>query len=181
MPVSAPMPTPPASENPPVRLTAGQFGRLLALVSLPLYLLDQATKWFVARDIIGDPVPVIPGWFELVDVTNTGAAFGIMKDSNLGFLLVSIIALIVLAVLYRQGSFDQPLSRAGFFLLIPGILGNLTDRLMRGHVIDFLSFDLHVPGAHPWPSFNVADSCICLAVTGFILGLFQELGRPEPN
>ena len=43
-------------------------------------------------------------------------------------------------------------------------MGNLTDRLLHGHVIDFLLFDLHVPLAHPWPAFNVADSCICIAV-----------------
>jgi signal peptidase II len=154
--------------------------RLLLLVSLPLYLLDQVTKWLIVRDI-GDAVPVIPGWFDLVSVTNTGAAWGMFKDSNRGFLVLSVAALIILAVLYRQGAFDQPLTRAGFFLLIPGILGNLTDRLGRGHVVDFLSFDLHVPGANPWPSFNVADSCICLAVCGFLLGSLLDLRNTEPG
>jgi signal peptidase II len=171
----APLPTPATSEN-----TFRRAARLLLLVSLPLYVLDQVTKWLVVRDI-AEWVPVIPGWFDLVNVTNTGAAFGILKDSNRGFLLLSVAALIVLAVLYWQGAFERPLARVGFFLLIPGILGNLTDRLLRGHVVDFLSFDLHVPGAHPWPSFNVADSCICLAVAGFLIGSWQDLRRPEPG
>jgi signal peptidase II len=154
-------------------------GRLLLLVSLPLYLLDQVTKWLVTAKITPSVrVPVIPGWFDLENVTNTGAAWGMFQHGNRGFLWLSIGALLVLAVLYRQGAFEQPLARAGFFFLIPGILGNLTDRLARGHVVDFLRFDLHVPLANPWPSFNVADSCICLAVTGFILGSWQDLRRP---
>ena len=169
---------PAAHEDAPRPAAAGgRCLRLLLLVSLPLYLLDQATKWLVTHRI-DEPVTVIPGWFDLVSVTNTGAAWGMFKDSNTGFLVLSIAALIVLTVLYRQGAFEQPLARAGFFLLIAGILGNLTDRLARGHVVDFLSFDLHVPGAHPWPSFNGADSCICGAVAGFILGCLLDLRQP---
>ena len=123
---------------------------------------------------------MIPGWFDLVYLTNTGAAWGMLKDSNRGFLVLALGALIILVVLYRQGTFDRPLSRIGFFLLLPGVMGNLADRVWRGHVVDFLSFDLHVPGAHPWPAFNVADSCICLAVAAFLLGSWQELRQPEP-
>jgi len=58
-------------------------------------------------------------------------------------------------------------------LLLAGVLGNLTDRLLYGHVIDFLLFDLHVPLAHPWPAFNVADSCISIAVVLFIVHSFR--------
>jgi len=59
-------------------------------------------------------------------------------------------------------------------LLLAGIVGNLTDRLLYGHVIDFLLFDLHVPYAHPWPAFNVADSCISVAVVLFIIQSFRK-------
>ena len=169
---------PPAGDLP--TSSAGRLVKGLLAVSLPLYLLDQATKWLVARDIV-DPVAVVPGWFELVSVTNTGAAWGMFSNGNRGFELLSVAALVVLAVLYRQKAFDQPVARAGFFLLLAGIAGNLTDRLLRGHVIDFLSFDLHVPGAHPWPAFNVADSCICLAVGAFLFGSWQDLRRQQPS
>ncbi len=172
------MPLPAADENAEPRVAPNRLLPLLLLVSLPLYALDQLTKWLVVRQIV-EPVPVIPGWFDLVYLTNTGAAFSLLQNSNRGFLLLSAGALVVLAVLYRRKAFEPPLARAGFFLLLPGILGNLTDRLVRGHVVDFLSFDLHVPGAHPWPSFNVADSCICLAVGGFLLSSFQELRREK--
>ena len=91
--------------------------------------------------------------------------------------MLSLVALVVLGVLYRQSAFAEPGARVGLLLLVPGILGNLTDRLVHGHVVDFLSFDLHVPGASPWPSFNVADSCICVAVGLFLLGSFRDLFR----
>ena len=65
-------------------------------------------------------------------------------------------------------------------LLLAGVLGNLTDRLLYGHVIDFLLFNLHVPLADPWPAFNVADSCICIAVVFFIIHSFRQ-GRRAPQ
>ncbi len=152
--------------------------KLLVAVSLPLYVIDQATKYLVWRYIhFSEFIAIIPGWFDLVHVTNTGAAWGMMHNSNWFFAVLSLVAVVVLAVLYRQGAFEQRLSLAGFLLLIPGIFGNLTDRLAHGHVIDFLSFDLHVPGANPWPSFNVADSCICVAVAMFLISSFQDMRR----
>ena len=65
-------------------------------------------------------------------------------------------------------------------LLLAGVMGNLTDRITHGHVIDFLLFDLHIPFAHPWPAFNVADSCICIAVGCFIFHSFRQSAKPQP-
>jgi signal peptidase II len=152
--------------------------KLLLLVSLPLYLLDQLTKWLVVTHI-SDPVPVLPGWFDLVYLTNTGAAWGIFQNGNTGFLILSAAALAAMGFLWRKGAFEHPFARVGFGLLMAGILGNLTDRLARQHVVDFLSFDLHIPGANPWPAFNVADSCICVAVTAFLASSWSDLKRPS--
>jgi signal peptidase II len=76
-------------------------------------------------------------------------------------------------MLLRRGPVDSWRNIA-LGLLLAGIFGNLTDRLVHGHVIDFLLFDLHVPFAHPWPAFNVADSCICIAVVCFIIYSFRQ-------
>lgn len=152
--------------------------KLLLLVSLPLYLADQLTKWLVVAHV-SDPAPVVPGWFDLVYLTNTGAAWGMFQNGNAGFLILSAAALAVLAFLWRRGAFERPLARVGFSLLVAGILGNLTDRVTRQHVVDFLSFDLHIPGANPWPAFNVADSCICVAVTAFLADSWRDLMRPS--
>jgi signal peptidase II len=149
--------------------------KFIFLLSLPLYALDQFTKYLVQRFI--DPAyarHIIPGFLELVNVTNTGAAFGSFKDNNTFFIAISCLALLfVVSLLVRRRSRDiwRDVSLA---LLLAGILGNLTDRLLYGHVIDFLLFDLHVPLAHPWPAFNVADSCICIAVACFIIHSFRQ-------
>ena len=147
---------------------------LLATVG-PLYALDQITKWLVVRHI--DPqgfIALIPRWFLLVYWTNTGAAWGMFSKGGTFFLLIAVAALAVLAILYRQGVFASRWAGAGLCLLVAGILGNLTDRVTRGSVVDFLLFDLHFPGAHPFPAFNVADSCITVAVGCFLVGSWRE-------
>ena len=152
--------------------------KFILLFSLPLYALDQISKWLVLRSIHPEepPVPVIPDFFHLVNVTNTGAAFGSFRNYNAFFIVLSCIALIfVLALLLRRRSLDS-LRDISLALLLAGIMGNLTDRFVHGHVIDFLLFDLHIPFAHPWPAFNVADSCICIAVVCFIIHSFKKPG-----
>jgi len=144
-------------------------------LSLPLYALDQFTKFLVLRFIPpNSSLALIPNFFDLVHVTNTGAAFGSFKNNNGFFIALSCLALIVVfAMLLRRGPVDSWRNIA-LGLLLAGVFGNLTDRLVHGHVIDFLLFDLHVPFAHPWPAFNVADSCICIAVVSFIIYSFRE-------
>ncbi len=149
--------------------------KFILLISLPLYVLDQITKWWVLRHVHGDELRVvIPDFFSLVHVTNTGAAFGSFRDNNWFFIILSCVAFIfVLALLLRKRSRDT-LRDVSLALLLSGIMGNLTDRFLHGHVIDFLLVDLHVPFANPWPAFNVADSCICIAVVCFIIDSFKK-------
>src|SRR5437867_9182342 len=152
--------------------------KFIFLLSLPLYALDQATKYLVLRFVDPDqPRVVVSGFLTLVNVTNTGAAFGSFKNNNSFFVVISCLALLfVVALLVRRRSPDawRDVSLA---LLLAGILGNLTDRLLYGHVIDFLLFYLHVPYAHPWPAFNVADSCITIAVFCFVVHSFRQHQR----
>ena len=149
--------------------------KFIFFLSLPLYALDQLTKALVLRFIKPDePRVIIAGFFDLVNITNTGAAFGSFKNNNAFFIALSSVALVfVVFLLVRRRSPDiwRDVSLA---LLLAGILGNLTDRLMYGHVIDFLLFDLHITYAHPWPAFNVADSSITIAVICFIIHSFHK-------
>lgn len=141
--------------------------RLIALLTLPLYILDQITKFAILRHIdYGEFVTVIPGFFNLSHVYNTGAAFGMFKGNNIPFIILASVALAALAVMGFRRRFPSALSRTAAALLASGILGNLTDRLLHGHVVDFLDF--YVRGWH-WPSFNVADSCICIAAGLFLI------------
>src|SRR5213080_5076263 len=144
--------------------------KLIFLISLPLYALDQLSKQLVLRLISPYEARIIvPDFFSLVNVTNTGAAFGSFKGNNTFFIVISMVALVVVTVFLVRRRQPDAWRDLSFALLLAGILGNLTDRLLYRHVIDFLLFDLHVPYAHPWPAFNVADSCISVAVVLFII------------
>ena len=149
--------------------------KFILFLSVPLYALDQLTKQWVLRFISPyDARVVVPDFFNLVNVTNTGAAFGSFKGNNTFFVVISIIALVVVTVLLVRHSRSDPWRDISLALLLAGILGNLTDRLLYGHVIDFLLFNLHIRYADPWPAFNVADSCISIAVVLFIIHSFGK-------
>jgi signal peptidase II len=162
--------------------------KFIFFLSLPLYALDQWSKWMVMRLVSPDgqrQLNWLPSnFFHLVNISNTGAAFGSLKGNNTFFVVISCAALLfVVTVLVRRRLPDiwRDISLA---LLLAGILGNLTDRLLHGYVIDFLLFDFgsHVPKfLHPWPAFNVADSCICIAVVCFIIHSFRQQKSVEPT
>src|ERR1044072_5010645 len=121
--------------------------KFILFLSLPLYALDQITKWWVRHNIHPDEMrpAIVPDFFYLVNVTNNGAAFGSFKNNNTFFIILSCVAFVfVLTFLLRARSRDIARDVA-LALLFAGIMGNLTDRLAHGHVIDFLLFDLHVP------------------------------------
>lgn len=143
---------------------------------LSLYALDQATKLWTAglnlpglpkieqRLPLGGHIPVIPEYFDWVHFSNTGAAFGILQDSNKFFIGLSIAAICGLGWALKRSIFPGRLNFVALLLLLSGVLGNFTDRLVHGYVVDFLFFDLGFAPFNPWPAFNVADSCICVAV-----------------
>jgi signal peptidase II len=169
--------------------------KYIFFVSLPLYLLDRVTKYLVMRSISpGKSAPFhIGDFFHLVNITNTGAAFGSFKNNNAFFIAISCIALLF-ALMLLLGSTRTAARSQGkslwwtrsvwrdfsLALLLAGVAGNLTDRLLYGHVIDFLLFDFgrHMPSfLHPWPAFNVADSGICIAVVCFMIHSFRHEDR----
>ena len=147
--------------------------KYILLLSLPLYLLDQITKGLVLRFVgVEDIHVIVPDFFAIVNVTNDGAAFGSFKNNNLFFIVLSCVAFVfVFALLLRRTRTRARLRDISLALLLAGIMGNLTDRFLHGHVIDFALFDLHIPLKifRPWPAFNIADSCICIAVICFIV------------
>ena len=157
--------------------------KYILFISLPLYALDQWTKQLVLRFVSPDePRIVISNFFHLVNVTNTGAAFGSFKNNNTFFIAISAIALVIVVTLLVRRRSRDILRDVSLALLLAGVLGNLTDRLLYGHVIDFLLFDLHIRFAHPWPAFNVADSCISVAVVLFVIHSFwQGKSGATPN
>ncbi|MBV8176283.1 MAG: signal peptidase II [Verrucomicrobia bacterium] len=153
--------------------------KYLLFLGLPLFALDQLTKWLVRQNVpYGAEIPIIPGFFSLVHASNTGAAFSLFTGNNVFFIGLAVAALAVILFLLFRGpkkrTPQQPLTNAtkiSFGLLASGILGNLTDRVLRGAVTDFLHFYIR---QYAWPSFNIADSCICIAAGLLILASFQR-------
>jgi signal peptidase II len=151
------------------------FGWIGGVVVAVLYALDQATKlWTVRNFELGERKIVFGTWFEWVHFSNTGAAFGIMQDSNRFFIGLSAVAAIAIGVFLKKNLFPGKLNFAALILLLAGIFGNVTDRFLHGYVVDFLLFDFGFPPFNPWPAFNVADSCICVSVGLLLLVSFEE-------
>ena len=147
--------------------------RWLWLASLTL-VLDQITKLAVIARLAPyqDVIP-LTGFFNLVHVHNAGAAFSLFADQpgwQRGFFIGLALAAsaVILHLLRRPG---PPVFHAGLALILGGALGNVIDRLLYGHVIDFL--DVYV-GTWHWPAFNVADSGITLGAALLILDAFRR-------
>ena len=138
-------------------------------IAAAVLLLDRLAKWSVASNIpLHNSVTVIRGCFRLTHVENTGAAFGLFAESTaqwkIGALVsFSVIALIVVSMLLWKHSHSLSTTTIGLSLILGGATGNLWDRMLTGHVVDFLDFYV---GSYHWPAFNVADSAI---VVGAIL------------
>lgn len=179
------------------------FPKLLLLLTLPLYVLDQATKFWTIGTF---PPPwvdshakieVVSNLFHFIRVHNQGVAFGFGNGTSwapIVFLFVPIFALTMIRIFWKKGVFNHPLSKVAVALLLCGIFGNLTDRLVQGflldefadagfwqrlsagYVVDFISiklplYDKLVPSSGGWwPTFNVADSCIFIAAGLLFIG-----------
>jgi signal peptidase II len=128
-------------------------------------LLDQFTKYIVNTHIRRhEIIPVIPGFFNLTNVRNPGAAFGILSGvpgiwRSVFFITVTLVAVAVLAVLIRKT--HERLLVAAFSLIAGGAVGNVIDRIRFGEVVDFIQWYVK---SYYWPSFNVADSAISVGV-----------------
>ncbi len=140
---------------------------LVLLLGLAVVLLDQLTKQAIRSAFVyGESRPVIDGFFNLVYVRNDGAAWNFLSGHSIVLILISVAVLALLVVYRRSFLQDQLLHRILFGLMVGGIIGNLIDRIRFGWVTDFLDFEF---GTYHYPSFNVADSAICIAVGLYVI------------
>ncbi|MGD9896427.1 MAG: signal peptidase II [Candidatus Methylacidiphilaceae bacterium] len=141
---------------------------------LGLLLLDQATKGWILREGEHFSRSLIPGLLNLVSVRNTGIVFGLFSGEN--WLWIGVGAAFLLAGLWISRKLDWTSRETSVIaaLLAAGAIGNVSDRIVHGFVVDFV--DVHVGPWH-WPSFNVADSCLSLASLWLILRSSLVLGR----
>jgi signal peptidase II len=168
-----------------LRTSPSTLARLLAyrrlwLLGAVVIFFDQLTKyWINARLPLGSygpsEVKVIPGFFNLVHVGNTGAAWSMFSGRSTLLGLLAGATLLGIFLWRRPLGLRLPAVQTAFGLLCGGIAGNLVDRLLHGHVIDFI--DLHF-GSYTYPTFNVADSGICVGVFWYVL---WSLRHPAPT
>ena len=145
-------------------------------IAVAIVVFDQATKAMVkARLPLHDSITVIPGFFDLTHVRNTGAAFGMLNNMEFAYkpavmVAVALIALGAVASYALTLPATQRIARYGLALILGGATGNLIDRAVMGYVVDFV--DVYWRGVHFW-AFNVADSAITV---GVVLMLLDVLG-----
>ena len=133
------------------------------LVVVGIFALDQFTKWLSVLHVMPvETIPLIDGVFHLTYAENTGAAFSILQNQRLFFIIATLILIAVMVyLLVHQGRAVHPLFRISLLFVIGGALGNFWDRLINGFVVDMLDFRLI-----QFAIFNVAD---CFVVVGTIL------------
>ncbi len=135
---------------------------VFAAIALLVVAADQLSKWWIVSNLALGETLVDYGFFRIIRVQNTGAAFGIFQGHPLVFTIIDFvgIAVFLFMVLFlsrRWPFLDRMWVRSGIGLILGGTVGNLVDRLRVGQVTDFLDVKI-------WPTFNVADSAITVGV-----------------
>lgn len=151
--------------------------KLLLGIALVILLLDQTSKAVIVHlsgfelglyPPFGGKV-IIPGLFNLAYAVNYGAAWGILHGFSWLLVVFAVVVMVMMVLFRRELALRMVSSQWCFGLISGGIIGNTIDRLLRGHVVDFL--DVRLPG-YQWPTFNVADSAI---VVGTLLYIVLQL------
>lgn len=135
--------------------------------------IDQITKYFAVKELKPiDTYPIINGVLHLTYVENTGAAFGMMKDSRWIFMTVSTVAIVAIAVVIFKYGRESVFSSFCLSMILGGGIGNMIDRIALGYVVDFVDFRLI-----NFAVFNGADSFVCVGAFLMIIYLALELVR----
>ncbi|MHB8422921.1 MAG: signal peptidase II [Leptospirales bacterium] len=155
---------------------------IYALVAVSVFIIDQVTKFLVmSRVPVGSWVDVIPHFFRVISIRNTGIVFGLFsqgpaRTTQTVFIVFTIAAMVIILLYsHRKRSVRTP----EFYvlaLILGGALGNLLDRILHGRVVDFLDF--YVRGYH-WYTFNIADTGIVTGV--FLLLIIQWIEGRKQN
>lgn len=146
---------------------------VLATIAATLVVLDQLVKIYVHANFqLGETVPVIQDVFHITYVRNTGAAFGIFRDSvpwfrDAFFLSMPPIAMVIILAMLRSVPNSDRIQVFSLSAIFGGAIGNYIDRLRFGYVIDFLDF--HWKDVWSYPAFNIADSAIVVGVCLLLL------------
>lgn len=140
-----------------------------------MVILDQVTKYLANKFISSfGSVEILP-FLHLVNVRNTGTAFGMFRDiGNNVFIIISLVAIAFIIFILIKGKDDY----FSLSLILGGAVGNLIDRVFRGSVIDFIDV---FAGRFHWPAFNVADSALTIGIGLIFLRFFLKDGHKNTD
>jgi signal peptidase II len=180
LPPSPPAGPPPAPASPPTASSRNlPFARPFEIgIILLVVVLDQITKTLVRNALsLGESRTLIPGLADLTHVQNTGAAFGLLNSIDFPYkpvvmFVIASLALLAIAAYGTQLGFHDRLARVGLALILGGAFGNLIDRIIHGHVVDFV--DVYWRDVHFW-AFNVADAAISVGAVIVLLDMLLDM------
>ena len=147
-----------------------------------IFVVDHVTKlWVRHRFELSDAMEIIPGFLRFARVHNSGVAFGLFAKIDSPYkpyilALMAVVAVVVIILYSARMPLQRKLLQIALAVTLGGILGNFTDRLMNGFVVDFI--EMHVHDAYYWPTFNIADSAITV---GIALLLIDTVRHPDPE
>lgn len=131
-------------------------------------IVDQAIKFLVeSKMVLHESIIVLDNFFSITLVHNLGAAFSILNGNKILLISVGVVAVLLLVMYINSCKALTDVDVFIYSLLLGGILGNLLDRILKGYVVDYLSFNF---GNYYFPIFNFADICIVVSVLFMILG-----------
>ena len=143
----------------------------ILLIIISIFLLDRFTKVLVINNLtLGESLSVIDGFFNITYVNNHGAAFGIMDGKVIFIVIVSVLIFAYLIYEIRKDSHSKLITTSISFV-IGGLLGNLFDRVVYGHVIDFFDFNFF---GYDFAIFNVGDAFIVIGTVLLAIGFLLE-------
>lgn len=145
---------------------------ILLLILAGTLLLDQVSKYMISESLsLHESIELIPEFFSITYVQNTGAAWSMLEGKMLFFYIITIVAMVMMIMYFRTLKEYQFLSKIGIVLMISGTLGNFIDRLLLNYVRDFLDFIIF---SYDFPVFNVADMCLCIGIGVILLDEFMD-------
>ncbi|MBX3009896.1 MAG: signal peptidase II [Caldilineaceae bacterium] len=164
---------------------------LVLVVAGIIITLDQLTKEWVRLNIpkygAMIPIPALGEYFVFEHVDNYGAAFGILQNQGMLFVVIAVVVAIAILVYARYLPVEHNFVRILLGLQLGGAVGNLVDRINQGYVTDFVK--MGIPGVYYWPNYNIADSSIVIGVIA--LGVYimvddvrkqrEQQAQPQAN
>ena len=146
---------------------------IIFILACFLILLDQLSKNFIVNHFtLGESKEILSNFFNITSHRNRGAAWGILQDSRLFFLVVTVIFIAILTYyLFKQKNTLSSFDKGTFALVYGGAIGNFIDRLTRHEVVDFLDFRIF---GYDFPIFNLADCFICVGVVFLLFKIYKE-------